>query len=435
MNRQSHRFSQWLKILVFSFLPLIDLNICSSQTNSLTAFLDSAKMKNPDLIISSNMIRYKTFEIDQIKAENKSPKMYLSADYLFAPYFNNNGQIVTTNPSPKAIGYDIGITNGGLFSALYNVDYPVFNRKRTEILVSEKENEIEQLNLQIEIINNELDHTVTNLFFESKRSLTTYQYAVQNFEFLKKQLEIVRKLTESGIFKYVDYKLMEIELHTNILQLEKLKSDYRTSLNTLRNNCGISDSSWVELENNDLTMAENALSNSVFLKSYQNDSITAIIQQNVFNSQYKPQFHAFANTGLNAVTTNDIQRRFGLSAGFQLTYTIYDGNQRSIKRQEQQVLVDQSSELRFLKTKELIGRKLTLKNNIESARSNLINEKEIISEYENLLSICQNELLQAQISVIDFLNINRNYFDKKLNYALHQIELNELINDYNYWEH
>ena len=51
----------------------------------------------------------------------------ITGDYLFAPYFNNNGNLITTNPDPNAIGYDVGITNGGLYSALINVDKNIFN--------------------------------------------------------------------------------------------------------------------------------------------------------------------------------------------------------------------------------------------------------------------------------------------------------------------
>jgi outer membrane protein TolC len=416
-------------------LLLISLNFnhVFTQTFSLDTFIDSAIRANPDLIVLKNQTRYKTLEIEMIKAENKSPKMYLSADYLFAPYFNNDDQVVTINPAHKAIGYDIGITNGGLYSALYNIEYPLFNQKQTSILISEKENEIEKINYQIEILKNELQFKITNLFYEAFKSFISYQYAIQNNDFLNRQLDVVKQLTEKGIFKYVDYKLMEIELHSNNLDLKKFESEYRSNLNALRNDCGISDSSLVQLENKDLLLTEDTLSHSLFLDSYKNDSISATIQQNVFNSRYKPQVHVYGNTGLNAVTTNDIQRRFGLSAGLQLTYTFYDGNQKSINRQQEQILIDQASELKALKSKEIIRQKQTLKNNIETARTNLLSEKEIISEYENLITICQTELQQAEIPIIDFLNINRNFFEKKLNFALQRVDLNVLINNYNYW--
>jgi len=435
MNYKFYRFFQFSKFFLIQLILLLNIFIASGQTITLDAFIDSAKLNNADLIVLTKTVRYKTLEIEQIKAENNKPKMFLSADYLFAPYFNNNGQVVTINPSSKAIGYDIGITNGGLYSALYNIEYPLFNRKQTSILISEKENDMTQINLQAELLRNELEHKITNQFYEAWRSMITYQYAVQNIEFLNKQLDIVKQLTSKGIFKYVDYKLMEIELHSNSIQLEKLKSDYKSNLSALRKDCGIADISWVLLDSSDITLQIKESSNPIFLKSYSNDSLSAVIQQNVFNCRYKPQIHVYANTGLNAVTINDIQRRFGIGAGLQFTYTFYDGNQKSINTQLQQIRINQASELKLLKIKELRGQKIALKNNIESAQENLIKEKEIISEYENVISICLAELQKAQISIIDFLNINRNFYEKKLNYALHKIDLNILINEYNYWEH
>ncbi|PQB07760.1 hypothetical protein BST83_11820 [Polaribacter filamentus] len=56
---------------------------------------------------------------------------------MVAPYFNNNSQLIaiTTTPSSKAFGYDVGITNGCLYAAQVLVTKNLFNKVITENLL------------------------------------------------------------------------------------------------------------------------------------------------------------------------------------------------------------------------------------------------------------------------------------------------------------
>ena len=112
-----------LKIL---FLILCFSKFAFSQYN-LDYFIskgldNSPQIKNYNYLFLINNLQKKLDE-----AQNSAFQVYLTGDYLFAPYFNNNGHLISTNPDPKAIGYDVGITNGGQYSALLNVDKNIFN--------------------------------------------------------------------------------------------------------------------------------------------------------------------------------------------------------------------------------------------------------------------------------------------------------------------
>ena len=87
----------------------------------------------------------------------------------------------------------------------------------------------------------------------------------------------------------------------------------------------------IDSVNLDLTMKSDT---SGFLKQYYLDSLSSSAQQNVFETKYLPQIKLFFNTGLNAVEIDNIQRRFGLSAGISLSVPILDGGQRDITRQQ-----------------------------------------------------------------------------------------------------
>ena len=110
--------------IIFVILFLSKLVYC--QFN-LDYFLNNALNNSPQIKNYNNLFLINDLQRKLDEAQNSSFQVYLTGDYLFAPYFNNNGKLVSTNPDPKAIGYDVGITNGGLYSALINVDKNIFN--------------------------------------------------------------------------------------------------------------------------------------------------------------------------------------------------------------------------------------------------------------------------------------------------------------------
>tara|TARA_R100001039_G_C1831760_1_gene95510 strand:- start:389 stop:790 length:402 start_codon:yes stop_codon:yes gene_type:complete len=94
-----------------------------AQEASLDYFISEAKMNLPVLKENYNLQKIGEIQNDIIVAQNKAFQVNATSEVQVAPYFNNNGRFidVTTTPSPRAYGYDVGITNGGLYSAQLNV--------------------------------------------------------------------------------------------------------------------------------------------------------------------------------------------------------------------------------------------------------------------------------------------------------------------------
>jgi len=102
-----------LLVLLF-FLPWL----LHAQNKNVSYFINEALKNNPSLVENTNLQQFFQIQNDIITAQNKKPQVNFTADYLFAPFFFDNGRVisVTTNPSPKAYGYAVGLTNGGLYS-------------------------------------------------------------------------------------------------------------------------------------------------------------------------------------------------------------------------------------------------------------------------------------------------------------------------------
>ncbi len=396
-------------------------------------FYNNAKANNSELISLHTQRNYLFLENDMIIATNLAPKVYLSSEVLFAPYFNNNGNLISTNPSDHAIGYDVGVTNGGLYAFLFNVEYPVFNHKQVNNLLDQNQLELKRIDSEIKTLELEIEHSLANQYLDALSLQAELQNAQANMSRLAEQLEIIQVLTSHGLYRYIDYMLMEAAIKSDSIDLINAESAYRLNLDELKISCGITDTGFFFLNDYDIDLKQDKPGSSLFLESFQKDSLSAIWQQKVFENQYKPQVKLYANSGLNSTSIPNIGNHFGISAGIQLTYTIFDGKQKNINRQQQLLLIEQVSQQKGLKNNELINQLLAYKKAIESTNNAIKKGKILEKEYDKLLLIYSEELKNAQVSIMDYLNFLQQYNLNKLSLQKNKIELNKLINEYNYW--
>jgi hypothetical protein len=182
-------------------------------------------------------------------------------------------------------------------------------------------------------------------------------------------------------------------------------------------------------------MTEPVRTPSLFIRSFAHDSIATIAQQQAFNDRYLPQISAFANSGLNSNSIPNIQRHIGASAGILLTYNLFDGHQKKINQDQQLLRIDQASRQKGLKINEVKTQADALQQKAEKTRTELLKQKQIQTEYKNLLLLYQDEVRSAQISVIDLIAFLKKYSSINLDVRIKEITLNKLINEYNYWNH
>lgn len=176
-------------------------------------------------------------------------------------------------------------------------------------------------------------------------------------------------------------------------------------------------------------------STSSFIKPYINDSLIAIARNNLFNNRYLPKVMLYSNAGLNAVSLNGIEKKFGLSAGIRLSYTLFDGKQKQVSKEQSLVKIDQARLLKRIKSKDILLQRISLLKSIAKAKANLQKQDKLKHNYESLIALYKLEVQKGQVPVTGFLMALRNYNNLKLSYGLQKIKLYKLINEYNYWNH
>lgn len=427
----STKKTKWWILLVMTLTLGSPKN--SSGQSSLELFLDSALISNPEAISIQSQVRSYQFDNQMISAELLSPKAFISSEILVSPFLNNQGKLIDTNPTSKAIGYDIGISNGGLYSLLFNLELPLLKKQQVTHLQQQNQIEVEKLKTRLSMIKNELRRSIGNMYFDALNQQVTLENNRQNATLLNEEFQLIQSLTNKGLYRISDYKLIELELKTDSISLSTSVNDFELAIRQLKAACGIQNRKISKLESTPIEMGKAWTTSSLFIRSFMHDSISTIAQQKTFDDRYLPQLRVYANSGLNSTSIPLMERHIGASAGIQLSYTLFDGHQKKINHEQQLVRMNETSSQKELKLNEVKTQIDAYQHSIDKTRTELVKQRQIQTEYKDLLMLYQNEVRSAQISVIDLIAFLKKYSEINLAVCLKEITLNKLINEYNYW--
>ncbi|MCX6137112.1 MAG: TolC family protein [Ignavibacteriales bacterium] len=396
-------------------------------------FVEKAKANSPRIHALRSQLEGNMLQWRRIEAENTSPQIYLSAAYLFAPYFNNGGNLVSSTPLPDAQGYDAGITNGGLYSAQLNLDKTIFNGT----IIGALEQSIAADNAAaahgISLEQRSIQKTVIDLYLPILQAQQLLEVDDTLQLRLQDQLVLSRELAAAGVIKQTDFMLIQIETQNQLMQKRQREADRATALNALFTYCGIGDSAGMIRLLPMIAEMRRDSGESAFLKSFQLDSIKSAADQDVFESKYAPQIKLLLNTGLNATELPNIERKFGVSAGINFSLPLYDGDQRHISRQQRELQFETiASERRYF----AIQRQNQLKNLKEQIllqKKNIALIEKQLGEYAGVLDISAGSLRRGNLSAVEYLAILKNVAEMQRSAITARITYCALVNTYNYW--
>jgi outer membrane protein TolC len=400
--------------------------------SNLDYFLNSALKNNPALKEYENSKRISALDIKLIDAENVMPKISMTANYQYFPYFNNGGRYVTTNPGPDAIGYDIGITNGGFYSAQLNFEKNLFNGELIDALQNQNAVTEKTISNNIIVEKHNITRAITDQYLATLRSQLINKLNDEILQNIKEQILVAKNLVEKGFAKQSDYLLLKLEEGNRKIDCGNSYVEFKNNLYSLYSTCGIKDTQTIELENISLVLVRTN-DVSFFLQKYETDSLALAAQQGVSETKYLPQLKVFFNTGLNAVELQGIQKKFGLSAGLDFSFPIYDGGQKDITRQQNIIGLNTIRNYKEYFSAELQNKRKTADEQLKFTKQNIEQIKGQVEDYRSIMNMKKNELENGQISMVEYLTILGNYVNLKKNLITAQIDYQTQINNYNYW--
>ncbi|HEY5123671.1 MAG TPA: TolC family protein [Ignavibacteria bacterium] len=391
-----------------------------SQPKNLNYYIDNAIITNQ--VINENRKLITTFDIrkELINSSLNKPKIYSTVNYLFAPSFGE-------------FGYDSAVTNGGLYSALVNLELPLFNGFTSRTKLQEALNEQNTYKNNIITTEHEIFKNVTDLYIKAYQDYEQISTADETLRILDLQREIINAMIERGIGKFSDLKLLDVEYQTQVINKNQLEMVFEKDLMDLNLIAGIRDTSTVELDKPDIKLAADKSLKSYFLESFLLDSLKLITEKDVNESNYKPQLSFFINGGLNAVNYTEIWKKVGMSTGINMTFSIYDGNQKELNN----YLIDiRGQNISYQKNYFVYQNEIRKKNILKelSGQEKLLSQQEKqLENYQSLLELYRNLFVSGEVSLLEYINILKNYISFKNEIIINKNQQLIIINEYNYW--
>ncbi len=420
--------------LNFLILLLVLPVLLQAQNKDINYFIQEGVKSNPNIAENINLQQFFQIQNEIITAQNKRPQVNFTGDYLFAPFFFNNGRVIsiTPNPSPKAYGYDAGITNGGWYAAQVNVAIPLFNKALIKPLY--EQNKIQgdisaygRKQLEQDLKKSIIDQYIITFQFQQQ---TTYLQKI--IDQLETRKPYVTALVKQGLLQQNDYLLLDIQQTTSRNDLLQLQYAYTNGLAILKNLAAISDTTVFNLAD-PLIVLQPAPAEFYYVQKFRLDSLNLVAQQNVFNIKYKTQVSAIASSGINAVDITNVPHNVGLSAGLHVAVPIYDGKQKKMNERQNNVLLTNLQAYRN-------NTALLQQNNIRNAKQQIVQWQQTIDlldqqikKQELLLEILKDKIIKGQVTVMDYINALQDYIVTQKTRALAETNVLLYNNQYNYY--
>ncbi len=422
-------------LMVFSALTLITYSQ-GVPNKTLEYYIEYAKENSPLINDYKNQYKVSEYEVQRLKAFYTQSKLEVNGNLLFVPIVSkDNGNTrfqLTPQNAVDYYGYDQGVSSGNLQAGL-TWTQPLFasssyKAAHQQALVTQ---DINLNNIQLQ--GHELQRLVTDQYILCLLDKQKIAFADSILIILNEQENVIQKLAQSAIMKQSDYNLIKIEKAGYKESKRNYEQSYETHLLDLNILCGIKDASIISLE--EIKLDLNTLTdNSRFLEKYKLDSLNLIARQAVSEIQYKPRINLFVDGGLRTSQYNSTTfNHFGMSAGITFAWTLFDGRQRKITRNQTNAELNTVS---FYRENFIVQNNLRKSQYLSELkgyddRSNIMQQQ--LASYIQVLADYNREIQKGQLSVINYITVLKNRTQVAESYYLLQANRLLLMNAYNYY--
>jgi len=409
--------TRWIVVILLFTLT----SQLSAQDHNLDYYLLQGKSNSPLLADYKNQMQAASVDSQLLKATQKIQVNGISNNF-YAPVI-------------AGWGYDNVITNGAQVSAYVQANKNIITK-------SNLASQYETIRLMKETIGNtaqlaekDIRKTITTQYITVYGDFQTLSFGREILTLFRTEEELLKRLTQGGIYKQSDYLTFYVSLQQQELLVRQSEIQYRNGLAMLNYLSGIVDTSLVSLASPGLEAgALPDILNTPSYRQYTLDSLNLLNQQKSIFYTYKPRLNVYADAGYISSLQYEPYKNFGWSAGLNFSVPIYDGKQRKMKYQKINIAENTRQQYRdyFLKQyQQQIAQLNQQLQGIESLLPDINNQ----IKYSGALIDVQKKLLETgEVRVTDliltintFLNarnlLNQNYTNRM-----------QIINQINYWQ-
>jgi outer membrane protein TolC len=405
----------FFSILLCIFTSAVSL----AQTYTLDHYLETAKSKSPLLYDLRNQVAMSKLDSLRLRA-GLLPQVTGSSAGLFSPVIHG-------------FGYAGAITNVNTFNALITVNKTIIGRNYLNSQLSAIGFQRDSINNLSRISELDLTKSVTGQYITAYGSLQQYKFSQEVVNLLTQEEDVLKKLTRANVYRQSDYLTFLVTLKQQQVQLLQARLQYKNDFATLNYLAGIADTSMAEIGEPMLQRTYTPdISNSVFFKKYQTDSIRFANARKLVDYSYKPRANVFADGGYNTDFTNPA-KNFGSSYGFSVTIPIYDGGQRKLQYKRLQLQQQTNNYYRSFLTVQYRQQIAQLNQQIAENEELVAKVRDQIKYAETLIKVDTELLQKGDLKVADLILAINNYLTVRNLLTQTTVSRLQLINQINYW--
>jgi outer membrane protein TolC len=401
-----------LSVLATSFL--------FSQERSLSYYMSTAKENSPLLKDLNNQRLSNMIDSLRILAGLK-PQVTGNSTNSYAPTFGG-------------WGYDGAITNGANFSQLITVT-------KQFVPQANLQNQYEAIRLLNESLTSTGKVSAQDLYKSiSTQYITAYgnsqliSFNTEMIDLLKKEEQILKTLTEKGVYRQTDYLAFLVTIQQQEIQLSQAKLQYRTDLNTLNYLAGMNDTTSAVLTEPsiDLAIVPEA-ENTIFYEQYRIDSLKLRNSNALIDFNYKPKVNAYVDAGYVTTFSEQYYKNFGTSVGLNIVVPIYDGKQRKMQHDKIAISERTRQGYRDYFKKQYTQQVAQLSQQLRATQELMDQMNTQVKYVEALIEANRKLLVTGDARITDYILALSNYLTIKNTIRQSNISKLQIINQINYW--
>lgn len=408
-----------IRSLLFSVLFFSCTKIYA-QSNTLSYFLATAQSNSPLLNDYNNQV-----------ISNKIDSLKLKATYGFIVTGEGTAGY---SPNIKGWGYDNALTNGQSLFAGVRVAKEIISRNNLNTRLAGINANIAQILAQKNISIQTLNKQITDQYIATYASQQQYNLSKEIIHLLDQEDVVLKKLTQSAVFKQTDYLTFKVTLQQNELTLEQQKADWQNNYSLLKYLSGIVDDSFEPVEKPDFIEKLNpaAFDESIYNKAFQADSLKLSNDAKIIEHNYKPKITAFSDSGYQSSFTTTPYKNFGMSVGVGVTIPIYDGHQKKMLLQQNQLSLDTRKKYLEQTQRQYQQQILQVNNQIGQYDKMINTANQQITYAKTLVEANAKQLPTGDVRMVDFILSISNLLSLKGNIIQYNTTLFNLKNQLQY---
>ena len=403
---------------------LIILSMCFvksySQEKDLNYFLEKAQTNSPLLADLKNQIQSASLDSLLFRAGRK-PQVSANLLANYAPIMND-------------FGYDTALSNHHTVSGMVGVNQRIMGDNQINSQAERYKLIKDALVLNKNIAVKDLNKTIIAQYISASASAGQIAYNQEIEALLKKESLVLKKLTQNSVYKQTDYLIFTTTVKQQELLLLQLKQQYQNDLALLNYLSGETDTTYVNLKKPEITLK--SIQNPdkiVFLKQFEIDSLKIKNQNKLIDNGYKPAISLLGDAGYWSSFAYTPSKNFGFSLGLGISVPIYDGHQRNMQYQKNQLALATNFAYKNNFNKQYTQQLLILKQKLKQVAEV---EKQLQSQLlvtETLIEADKKLFLTGDTQITDYVIAVGNLINTKNAISQNAINKLQIINEINYW--